>query len=160
MENTRRKTDSDINCSCRTQGEFNPLGEIIACQLDQLFGNILAEVKKADVSDYEPSNVRGFMSSLVRHLKIHHLSYQVNKEEQLPHSDNSLKANMSYLKSQGHSHGADGLIVIYIDRLFNANQLGHDTPVQIIILLHISFFLLFWMRDRVKQGELKWGDIE
>lgn len=70
------------------------------------------------------------MSSLGKHLNMYNRAYQVNKGKRFPNSIASLKVKMSYLKSQGfdnRTHEADELTYIDIDKLFNANPLGHTT---------------------------------
>ena len=48
--------------------------KLLPCELDLLFGNFLVTVKKQNGSEYEPSTIRGFMSSLGRYLKMEKLS--------------------------------------------------------------------------------------
>lgn len=48
-------------------------------QLEQLFGNFLS--KKANGSDYGPSTIRGFMSTLDWEQNNYHCPYQVNEED-------------------------------------------------------------------------------
>lgn len=70
---------------------------------------------------------------------------------------------MQYLKSQGHGNRpneSDELIDNDIEKLFECGQLGVNTPLQVINLLHLSFSLVLGMRCGQEQRNLKWGDIE
>lgn len=164
--NTQRKTDSDVRLFkefCRAQNEHRDIETLSTNELDVLFGNFIVSIKKADGNDYEPSTIRGFMSSMDRYLKNKNCPHQINKCPLFPHSNNAIKAKMTSLKSQGlgnRPNEADELTDADIDKLFEAGQLGHETPQQIINLLHLSFSLLFGMRGGVEQRNLKWGDIE
>ena len=164
--NTVRKTEHDVKLFkefLKSQSVFREVEELVPAELDILFGNFLVAVKKADGSDYEPSTIRGLMSSLDRYLKTKYYPHTVNQNPLFPHSNQSIKAKMSYLKANGHGskpNESDELTDGDIDRLFECGQLGSETPQQVINLLHITFSLVLGMRGGVEQRELKWGDIE
>ena len=71
-------------------------------KLDQLFGNFIAVVKKENDENYEPSSIRGFLSSLERHLRSKGYPHTINKNPMFPHINKSMKAKLTFLKSQGH----------------------------------------------------------
>ena len=165
-ENTVRKTESDVRLFktfLESQNEFRSPEELPPVELDFHFGNFLVAVKKKDGSDYEPSSVRGFLSSLDRHLKMKYYAHTVNQNALFPHTNQALKAKMSYLKKNGggnRPNESDELTDEDIDKLFDAGELGHETPQQVINLLHVTFSLVLGMRGGVEQRALKWGDIE
>lgn len=165
-ENTKRKTEGDMRLFksyCLAKSEYREPEELLPCELDLLFGNFLVSVKKQNGSEYEPSTIRGFMSSLDRYLKMKNYQHQVNKGQLFPHSNNCIKAKLTNLKAQGMGNKpneSDELTDEDIDKLFEAGILGHDSPQQIVNLLHITFSLLFGMRGGKEQRDLTWGDIE
>lgn len=165
-ENTRRKTQADMKLFrqfCNEQGEDRPVEQLDIPELDQLFGNFLAVVKKSDHSEYEPSSIRGLLSSLERHLRKKGYSQAVNKNPLFSHINNTMKAKMTYLKSQGYGskpNAAEEITDVDIDNLFECGQLGIENATQIINLLHITFSLVMGMRGGREQHTLKWGDIE
>ena len=164
--NTKQKTNYDMRLFkqfCTEQGVFQEPEELSASDLDRLFGNFIAIVKKPDQTEYEPSTVKGFMSSLERRLRFHGYSQTINKNPNFPHSNNAMKAKLAYLKSQGYGskpHESDELTDEDIDHLFQYKLLGNKTPQQVVNLLHITFSLVMGMRGGKEQRELKWGDIE
>lgn len=165
-ENTRKKTETDVRLFktfCISQNEHRNLEDMLPNELDILFGNFLVSVRKQNGNEYEPSTIRGFMSSLDRYLKSKNYSFQVNKGPMFPHSNNCIKAKMTHLKSEGYGNRpneSDELTDEDIDKLFEAGLLGHESPQQVVNLLHITFSLLFGMRGGKEQRDLKWGDIE
>ena len=70
---------------------------------------------------------------------------------------------MQYLKSQGHGNRpnkSDELTDNVIEKLFECGQLGVNTPLQVMNLLHLSFSLVLGMRSGEEHRNLKWRDIE
>ena len=164
--NTKRKTNYDMGLFkqlCSEQGYSQEPQDLPTADLDRLFGNFIAIVKKPNKTEYEPSTVRGFMSSLERRLRFHGYSQTVNKNPNFPHSNNALKAKLAYLESQGYGskpHESDELTDEDMENLFQYEILGNKTPQQVTNLLHVTFSLVMGMRGGKEQRELKWGDIE
>lgn len=86
---------------CAEQGEYRELQDLSPADLDRLFGNFIAVVKKPEITEYETCTVRSFMSSLERHLRFHGHSQSVNKNPVFSDTNNAMKTKLSYLKSQG-----------------------------------------------------------
>ena len=164
-ENTKRKTEGDLRLFrlfCEEQGETRPIETLSINDLDALFGNFIAVVKKKDGEDYEPSTIRGYVSSLDRYLRSKGYTQIVNKNPLFPHSNNALKAKMTFLKSEGKGcrpNEAEELTDQDIDALFRCQQLGQDNGTQITNLLHTTFSLVMGIRGGREQHTLKWGDI-
>lgn len=164
--NTKRKTVADMKLFqefCKSQGECRHIELLAPTELDTLFGNYIAIVKKPNKSEYEPSTIRGFVSSLDRYLRGKRYPHSVNKNAQFPHTNNSVKAKMTYLKSLGYGskpNESDELTDEDIDSLFECGQLGVETPTQLVNMLHLNFSLVLGMRGGVEQRNLKWGDID
>ena len=79
-----------------------------------------------------------------------------------PHINQTVKAKLTFLKSQGHGskpNEAEELTDDDINNLFECGQLGNENAYQITNLLHISFSLFMGMRGGREQHTLKWGDI-
>lgn len=165
-ENTRKKTVSDMKLFtefCHSQGESRPIEVLPPEVLDLLFGNFIAVVKKPDNSEYEPSSIRGMVSSLDRYLRGKQYRHCVNKNPLFAHSNNSINAKLRFLKAQGHGskpNASDELTDEDIEHLFECGELGTESPEQITNLLHLSFSLLLGMRGGIEQRNLKWGDID
>ena len=164
-QNTLRKTEHDMNLFqqfCHEQGQYAPLESLPAAQLDNLIGNFLSVVKKVDGSQYEPSTIRGFLSSIERHLRNLNYAHTINKNPSFPHTNRAIKAKMAFLKSEGYGNKpneAEELTDSDIDSLFACGQLGHETPQQIVNLLHLTFSMILGMRGGREQRQLSWGDI-
>ena len=165
-ENTKRKTDSDMRlfkAFCVSRGENRPIESLQPLELDTLFGNFLISIKKQKGDEYEPSSIRGFLSSLDRYLKTNRYPHTVVKNSLFPHTNEALQAKMKSLKAQGYGNKpneSDELTDSDIEKLFECGQLGTETPMQLTNLLHTSFSLVLGMRGGVEPRNLKWGDIE
>ena len=148
---------------CSEQGYFQEPQYLLTADLDRLFGNFIAIVKKPNKTEYESSTVRGLMSSLERRLRFHGYLQTVNKNPNFPHSNNALKSKLAYLKSQGYGskpYESDELTDEDIENLFQFKILGNRTPQQVVNLLHATFSLIMGMRGGKEQRALKWDDIE
>ena len=80
-----------------------------------------------------------------------------------PHSNQCIEAKLSFLKANGYGNKpneSDELTDCDIDKLFECKQLGHETPEQVVNLLHVTFSLVLGMRGGKEQHDLKWGDVE
>ena len=133
-------------------------------ELDRLFGNFLLGARKArDNAEYEPSTLRGFMSSLDRYLKKKGAQFQVIKNPMFPHSNAALTAKQKELKSKGlgnKPNAAEELTDADIDSLFQEDIIGIGSPQAVLNVLHINFSLVLGMRGGREQKDLSWGDIE
>ena len=106
-ENTKRKTVSDMRlfkAFCASRGEYRAIESLQPVELDTLFGNFLINVKKQKGEEYEPSSIRGFLSSLDRYLKGNRYPHTVIKNNLFPHTNEALKAKMKALKAQGYGN--------------------------------------------------------
>ena len=165
-ENTKRKTRHDTALFfqfCKEQGEERQIENLDVKTLDMLIGNFIATIKKPNGNEYEPSTVRGFLSSIDRYLRSKHYPHTALKNPMFSHTNAALKAKCTYLKSQGYGskpREADELTDNDIDNLFKSGQLGQTNAFQLLNLLHITFSLVMGMRGGREQKELKWGDIE
>ena len=68
-QNTKRKTVYDVKLFTsflKEQGENRDVGELLPHELDHYFGNFIAVLKKPNTTEFEPSSIRGFLSSLER----------------------------------------------------------------------------------------------
>lgn len=107
MENdsTRKKTESDMRqfrSYLDFKGEGREIENISVIELDTYFGSFIIGARKAkDKSEYEPSTLRGFMSSLDRYLKRKGWTCGVINNPVFPHSNAALTAKQKELKKQG-----------------------------------------------------------
>ena len=164
-ENKRKKTASDMRlfkAFCLSRGENRPVEHLQPMELDTLFGHFLISVKKQNGEEYEPSSIRGFVSSLDRYLKESRYPHTIIKINLFQHTNEAMKAKMKALKAHGYGskpNESDELTDSDIDKLFECGQIGTETPVQVTNILHLSFSLVLGMRGGVEQRNLQWGDM-
>ena len=116
---------------CLSRGENRPVEHLQPIDLDTLFGHFLISVKKQNGEEYEPSSIRGFVSSLDRYLKESRYPHTIIKNNLFQHTNEALKAKMKALKAQGYGskpNESDELTDLDIDKLFECGQIMDGDP--------------------------------
>ena len=163
-ESTKKKTKSDISqftkflhSSCQ---EFRKNEELPIPKLGSLFARFLLGTRKVKTNEeYEPSALKGFMSSLDRYLRQHGCNYTLVKNSLFPQSNVALVAKEKNLKARGlenRPNEADELTDTDIEQFFHEGCLGVHNPEALIHLLHLSFSLVLGMRrgQRAKAAKM------
>lgn len=104
-----RKTYNDLEKFKRflaTKGEFRPIYQLEIGLLDEYTANFILSVRKRDGTEYEPTTLRTFVSSLDRKLRRHKYPHSIMTSKR-PHfslTRDALKAKQKSLKKLGHGN--------------------------------------------------------
>jgi hypothetical protein len=91
----------------RVSFQRNENGEILKIpvnELDSLMANFITAAKKKDGFDYEPTSIRGIISSIDRKPRRHRYGNYIGGDEKhtkIPLTKETLKTKMKLLKKQG-----------------------------------------------------------
>lgn len=130
--NTKRKTKSDLNTVnlwLTSVNESRDMGTIPPKELDSLLARFFLSVRKSDRSEYEPTTLKSFQSSISRHLLENSYGINILTHVDFKHSQDVLAAKMKELKAKGlgnKKNQADVLTDNEIDILYNKGQLGNS----------------------------------
>ena len=100
--------------------------------------NFIIVAKKKDGSDYEPTSIRGIMSSIDRKLRRHRYVHYLGGDEKhtkFPLTKEILKTKMKLLKKQGKGNKTNRAQTITdseLDILYESNLLGGSSPEALL----------------------------
>ncbi|XP_070576202.1 uncharacterized protein KIAA1958 homolog [Ptychodera flava] len=143
--------------------EHREIADIPPHQLDPLVGNFLCVVRKEDGTEYEPSYLRGMLSSLERHLRLAKYEASLVTSLDFFSTREKLKAKQKNLRKHGKGnlpHKADTLTDDDVNKLYADRQLGAHTPQSVINTLWLNNMLHFGMRAVKEHRSLCWGDVK
>ena len=165
--NTLKKTKNDIMKFRRfleTKDETREIHHIDVDQLDEYVANFILSVRKQNGEEYEPTSIRGIVSSLDRKLRRHGYAHSIIAEKTTAFSltRNALKAKQKSLKRLGKGnkpHKAAPLTDNEINIMYEKNVLGDATPSSLLNTMWLNNMIHFGLRGTKEQYNLQWGDI-
>lgn len=149
----------------RFPGDNRALHCIPPSELDVLLSDFIVSVRKTNDEEYEPSSIRGMISSYDRHLRkksygaciIGSNSTEFNKTR------DALKAKQRDLKSQGKGskpYRASPITDDEIETLYATRLLGNSSPNSVLNTLWYLNTLHFGMRGgSTEHRAMCWGDV-
>ena len=131
-KNTARKTLSHVKLLgqflSERHNEGRTIDKIPPAELDKYLSEFVVNVRTPKNEEYEPSSVRGMVSSFDRHLRRHRYGCSImSNSDEFIQTRESLKAKKLHLKSLGKGAKpmkADPLTDQDIDKLYECDQLG------------------------------------
>ena len=163
--NTKKKTELDlalVNSFIFKEKENRRLEEIPPQELDLYLSKFILAVKKKNGDEYEPTTLRGFISSIERYLKKYRYSESIITGQNFTRTREVLKSKQKQLKRLGKGNKpqeASSLTPEEIDVLFEKKQFGASSPKALINTLWFNNCLHFGLRGGKEQRDLNWGDI-
>ena len=146
-KNTSRKTASDlklIQSYFLSLGEIRDVEDIPPADLNLSLARFFLNVRKSDGGEYEPDSLKGFQSSLARHLTDKNYDSNILIDKLFSHSRDVLCAKRKELKSKGKGNKpnkAEGLTIEDITLLYNKGQFGTGTALCLKISKKFTPFL-------------------
>ena len=165
-KNTIFKTVNDLrilNTYLDSLGEKRSIEEIPYEELCPLLCKFFKNVKKSDGNDYEPTTVRGFLSSFDRHLRQYDYGYSIVFNPEFTTVREVLHEKLVSLKREGKGtlpNQVDTITEEEIEILWQKNQLGDSTPACVINTLWFYFTVFFELSASTDHYNLRWGDIK
>ena len=138
-----------------------PIHLVEPAVLNKYVTDFIVNVRKVDGGEYEPSYLRGFMSSFDRQLKRHKYGLQImSNSVQFSESRDALRMKQRDLKAQGKGskpQRADPLTDEEIERLYECGQLGIKTPQSVINTMWYLNTLHFGIRGGSEEHKTSAG---
>ncbi|XP_069101555.1 uncharacterized protein [Argopecten irradians] len=168
-ENTARKTASHLKLFKEFLGERYPdenrtINCIVPSELDMYLSEFIVCVRKPDGEEYEPSSIRGMISSFDRHLRKRNYGTSIIGGPEFSKTKDALKAKQRDLKSQGKGskpYRASPISDENVETLYAMNLLGKNSPNSVLNTLWFQNTLHFGMRGgSTEHRTMCWGDIE
>lgn len=167
-QNTKRKTLQDIalvNAFIEKETEASQpiaIERLSPQQLDSYLSKFLLAVRKKNGEEYEPTTLRGFLSSVERYLRKHRYSESIITGQNFARTREALKSKQKQLKREGKGNKpfeASSLTQEEIDILYERQAMGMTTPQALVNALWFNNCLHFGLRGGKEQRDLKWGDV-
>ncbi|XP_062587410.1 zinc finger MYM-type protein 2-like [Saccostrea cucullata] len=165
-KNTSKKTKCDINTFkefLQAKGEFRVPEIIPPFELNLHIASFLLSVKKKDGTEYEPTSLRAYMSSINRYLQQKEYGYSIINDLQFSKARDVLKTKQKQLKSLGKGNkpmAADELTENEFKIFYEKKILGPYTPTSLTNSMFTICTNHFGMRPGREVHDLTWGDIE
>lgn len=168
--NTKKKTAYDVELFKRfiqtsTPGllDSTSLHELSPQVLNDLLSKFIFGVRKKNGSEYEPTSLRGFLSSIQRYLNKQNYGFTIFTDAEFKTTMATLKAKQMDLKAKGFGNKpmtSDGLTDEEIEKLYASKCLGIESPQAVINTLWLNSTIHFGLRGGKEQRELCWGDVK
>ena len=169
-QNTKRKTELDVNLihsyiASEAAGHVNRparMEELSPSELDTYISKFLLAVRKKNGEEYEPTTLRGFISSVERYLKKHRYCESVVTGQSFARTRGTLRSKQKQLKRDGKGNKpfeAASLTKEEIEMLYSSGAFGCNSPQALINTLWYNNCLHFGLRGWKEQRDLKWGDV-
>ena len=165
-KNTRAKTKRDVRLLIdflRQKNELRNPEEIPPEELNGYLSQFIYSVKRKDGGNYEPSSLRGFLSSFHRHLKERKYLTNIIESITFEQTRKSLQARCKKLKKDGKGNkpnAAQALTDHEINTLYQQNQLGILNAEALLNTLWLLNSLHFGLRGCDWHRQVCWGDIK
>ena len=147
--NTKRKTTYDvelfksfIQTSSPGLLDSTSLHELSPEVLNDLLSKFIFGVRKKDGSEYEPTSLRCFLSSIQRYLNKQNYGFTIFTDAVFKTTMATLKAKQKALKANGLGNKprtSDSLTDEEIEKLYASKCLGIESPQAIINTLWLNF---------------------
>ncbi|CAG2186385.1 unnamed protein product [Mytilus edulis] len=167
-KNTAKKSFYDLALVTRflkKKKETREIQTIPVVELDSLLSNFVLTVRKKDGQEYEPSTIRGFISSVERKLRRHKYGHSImgdDNDESFHLTRETLKAKQKLLKQKGKGNKpkrAQPLTDEEIAMLFDKNVLGDNSPKALLNTVWLNNCVQFGLRGVSEHYSLRWGDV-
>ncbi|XP_052216542.1 uncharacterized protein KIAA1958 homolog isoform X2 [Dreissena polymorpha] len=164
--NTKKKTDNDIRLFKTFlkshKNEARNIENIPPHELNPLVCEFLLGVTKKDGSEYEPTSLRAFLSSIDRHLRHMNYKHSLINDPEFAKVREVLKSKQKALKKEGYGnkpHQAQALTNEHIEAMYAAKTLGESSPRALLHSLWLICTTHFGMRIGKEIHTLCWGDV-
>jgi integrase len=166
-QNTLSKTLYDIKIlkEFLQQPEINESREIQnipPAELSTILSRFFITVRKSNGSEYEPTSLRGMMSSFDRQLRRFNYGEYIATSPKFSQVREVLKSKQKLLKREGKGNfpnKADPINDQEIEILWQKKQLGSETPDSILQTLWFYNTVHFGLRGRSEHRDMCWGDV-
>ncbi|XP_029643456.1 uncharacterized protein LOC115217879 [Octopus sinensis] len=164
-KNTLRKTNYDVKrlfAFMATNGDTRPIESIDKSELCDILCTFFISLRNPDGSNYEPSSLRGMLSSIERYLKSKHYSTSLFSDGTFVKLHDVLKTKQKLLKSEGMGNlprRAESLSDDDINKLWECDQLFPNTPESILNTLWWNNTVHFGIRSVKPHNGMRWGDV-
>ena len=167
-ENTRKKTRQDISlivsfiASERQTNESFEIEQLSPEELDGHLSKFLLAVRKKNGDEFEPTTLRGFLSSVERYLKKRRYRESILTGQHFATTRDTLKSKQKELKRKGKGNKpreASCLTQQEIDTLYEKGAMGLNSPQALVNSIWFNNCMHFGLRGGKEQRDLKWGDI-
>ncbi|XP_048241068.1 zinc finger MYM-type protein 2-like [Haliotis rufescens] len=166
-KNTAKKTNSNMTTLAKwleqNRGETRPLQSIPPHRLNSHLCKFFMDARKSNGENYEPSSLKGMLSSFNRHLREHNYAYCLIRSEEFAQLNMVIASKQVELKRSGRGNRprkADCLTEDEVDRLYSSGQLGSHTPEALLHTVWFNNTIYFGMRGVQEHHEMKWGDLK
>lgn len=169
MENkhTKAKTQRDVKLLEEfLRSENNDEREvhtIAPAELNQCLAEFIRSVRRKDGEDYEPSSLRGLVSSIERHLKKNDYPASIINDKQFELTRKSLQSKQKELKKAGRGNKDKAAVALTddeIDVLYENNLLGVSSAESLLNTVWLNNTIHFGMRGCQEHRDLCWGDVK
>ena len=160
-----KKTDGDLRIFKDYMSlslELRAIEDIPPEELSEIVSRFLISVRKKNHEEYEPSSLRGIISSIDRHLKKSKYGTSIMEGPQFQQTREILSAKLKHLKKSGKGNkpfAAETLTDDVIEKLFENKQLGIHNPESVINTMWLYNTIGFGLRGADKHRQMCWGDI-
>ncbi|XP_070560203.1 uncharacterized protein KIAA1958-like [Ptychodera flava] len=144
------------------QTETRPVHEIPPVELDGYLGSFFAGVRQKDGAEYEPDTLTSYQRGIDRYLSENGYAYSICRDLQFRHSQETLKAKRSQLKSQGKGNkpnAAEELSEREEDTLYEKGVIGTHSPEALLFLVWLNNQKHFGFRGCQESRQMLWGDV-
>lgn len=164
-KNTSKKTLYDVKLvqhHLKKKNENREIQEIPSEELDSLLADFLINARKKDGKEYEPSSLRGIISSLDRKLRRHRYGHYIcgdKTDTKFPLTKETLKTKLKVLKKQGKGNRpnrAQPMTDAELNSLYEQNLLGGTTPESLLNTIWFNNSIHFGLRGVQEHYQLRW----
>ena len=130
--------------------------------LDSYISRFILSVRKQSGDEYEPTTLRGMVSSFERYLKRRRYCESIITGQAFAKTREVLKSKQKQLKRIGKGNKqqeASPLTKEEIEILYSKGVMGIHSPEALINTLWFNNCLHFGLRGGKEQRDMKWGDI-
>lgn len=165
-KNTKRKTQGDMKVFLGfliSKNETRFPEYIPPDTLNDYLCQFLLSVAKKDGKEYEPTTLRGFVSSLERYLKEKESKINIIKDIEFEKSRQVLKSKQKQLKSLGHGNKPKAAVVLedhHLETMYEKKVLGDHDGYSLTYSMWLICSTYFGMRTGKETHCLKWGDVK
>ena len=165
-KNTRAKTDRDVKLLIqflREKDELRNPDELCPEELNDYLSEFILSVKRKDGEEYEPSSLRGFISSFHRYLKERKYTANINEDIAFEKTRKCLQAKSKQLKKEGKGnkpYASQALTDEEIDILYQKSLLGLSSAEALLNTVWLFNSMHFGLRGCDEHRQMCWGDIK
>ena len=124
--------------------------------------SLLLQLEPKKGEQYEPSSLRGMLSSVDRYLTRREYGKRLFIDPEFTKLTDALKAKQKELKKQGRGNKPNATTALSdeeIDILFEKKVLGTSSPQSLLNTVWLNNIIHFGLRGCTEQRNLRWGDV-